>query len=150
MLDIYARLSHDEALELARERYLTTTELVRDAQHALQPPIWDYVAGGTESETTLKRNRQGIDQLALRPRVMCDVSTTDVSTEFLGQKLRLPLLLAPDRRIAKHSSHRRVGASCRRPRVRRLLYAIQCHRTGYGGGSGGGAGTLAVPVIRLW
>lgn len=95
MLDIFAGKSDEEARELARERYMTTTELVQDAQRSLDTPTWDYVAGATESETTLKRNRQGIDQLALRPRVMRDISSTDLTTEFLGQKLRLPLLFAP-------------------------------------------------------
>src|SRR5207253_324477 len=52
-------------------------------------------AGGSESETTMRRTRLGFDSLALRPRVCVDVSKIDTSTTFLGQKLRIPGMMAP-------------------------------------------------------
>ena len=51
--------------------------------------------GGADSETTLRRNRQGLDSLAFRPRVLRDVSEIDCSTTVLGVDVRLPVLLAP-------------------------------------------------------
>jgi isopentenyl diphosphate isomerase/L-lactate dehydrogenase-like FMN-dependent dehydrogenase len=83
------------AYAAARERYNTTTELIADAQQRVEPARWDYIASATESETSLKRNRMGIDSLALRPRVMRNVANTDPATEFLGRRQRLPVLLAP-------------------------------------------------------
>jgi isopentenyl diphosphate isomerase/L-lactate dehydrogenase-like FMN-dependent dehydrogenase len=43
----------------------------------------------------MRRNRLGFDRLAFRPRVLVDVSQIDPSTTFLGQRLRIPVLLAP-------------------------------------------------------
>jgi isopentenyl diphosphate isomerase/L-lactate dehydrogenase-like FMN-dependent dehydrogenase len=57
--------------------------------------LWDYLVGGTETETTLVRNRQAIDCLAFRPRVLRDVLEIDPSGDFFGQRTRLPILLAP-------------------------------------------------------
>ena len=54
--------------------FLTLHEFVRAARLKLTPHIWDYLIGGTETETTLRRNRQSLDEIALRPRVLRDVS----------------------------------------------------------------------------
>ena len=51
--------------------------------------------GGSETETTLKRNRAAIDSIAFRPRVLRDVSKVDVSSSFLGRPVRIPVMLAP-------------------------------------------------------
>jgi glycolate oxidase len=43
----------------------------------------------------MRRNRQGFDRIAFRPRVGIDVSSIDPSTTFLGHALRIPVLLSP-------------------------------------------------------
>lgn len=73
----------------------TLQEIYREARRRLPLEIWDYLSGGAESETTLRRNRQGLDCIAFRPRVLVDVSEIDCSTSFLGVKMRLPIALAP-------------------------------------------------------
>src|ERR1700760_3613565 len=75
--------------------FLTLHELVRAAHKKLDSNTWDYLIGGTATETTLRRNRQALDRLALRPRVLRDVSSIDASHSFLGKKTRLPVILAP-------------------------------------------------------
>ena len=80
---------------MTASQYLTLHELVKKARQNLSLNDWDYLIGGTETETTLRRNRLALDTLALRPRVLRDVSDVDASTRFLGQALRLPVLLAP-------------------------------------------------------
>lgn len=70
-------------------------EFIPAARAKLDSNIWGYLIGATESETTLRRNRVALDAIALRPRVLRDVSTVDASTTFLGMKLRLPVMLAP-------------------------------------------------------
>ena len=65
------------------------------ARSKLSPQTWDYVIGGAETETTLRRNRLAWDALAFRPRVLRDVSRIEIGTTFLEHTLRLPLLLAP-------------------------------------------------------
>jgi len=75
--------------------FMTLHEIVAKARQNLGQNEWDYIVGGTESETTLRRNRMALDQIAFRPRVLRDVSTIDASAELLGRKLRLPVALAP-------------------------------------------------------
>jgi glycolate oxidase len=70
-------------------------EIVRKARQNLNQNAWDYIVGGTETETTLRRNRMSIDSVAFRPRVLRDVSTVDCSVDLFGRKLRLPVMLAP-------------------------------------------------------
>ncbi|MGE0725765.1 MAG: alpha-hydroxy acid oxidase [Alphaproteobacteria bacterium] len=70
-------------------------EIVKAAKAKLDKGVWDYLMGGTETETTQRRNRMGIDALAFRPRVLRDVSRVDASTTLFGRKLRLPVLMAP-------------------------------------------------------
>ncbi len=77
------------------ERFQTLHEIVRAARVNLAPGPWDYLVGGTETETTLKRNRLALDALGFRPRVLRDVSKIDCTTTFLGKPARIPVLLAP-------------------------------------------------------
>jgi glycolate oxidase len=75
--------------------FLTLHEFVKAARMRLSPNIWDYLVGGTETETTVKRNRQALDSIAFRPRVLRDVSAIDPGGTLFGRKLRIPVLLAP-------------------------------------------------------
>jgi len=75
--------------------FVTNQEVIIAARRNLTQDIWDYLSGGSESETTMRRNRLGFDSLALRPRVCVDVSKIDTSTTFLGQKLHIPVMMAP-------------------------------------------------------
>ena len=69
--------------------------IVDAARARLDGEVWDYVAGAAETETTARRNRLGIDSLALRPRVLRDVSDIDPRGSLLGHALRIPVVLAP-------------------------------------------------------
>ena len=73
----------------------TIQDIVLKAYRGMTPNVWDHVAGGTESETTLRRNRQALDSLAFRPRVLRNVTEIDPSTIFLGRNMRIPVFLAP-------------------------------------------------------
>src|SRR5713226_5257303 len=53
------------------------------------------MVGGTETETTLRRNRAAIDAIAFRPRVLRDTSKVDSTSTFMGRPVRLPVMLAP-------------------------------------------------------
>jgi len=77
------------------EHFMTLPEIERAAKNALPPRVWDFGAGGAETETSLKRNRQALDRLALRPRVLVDVSQMNLSTPFAGLELPNPLAIAP-------------------------------------------------------
>jgi isopentenyl diphosphate isomerase/L-lactate dehydrogenase-like FMN-dependent dehydrogenase len=77
------------------ERFQTLHEVVKVARASLPAEAWDYLVGGTETETTLRRNRQALDAVALRPRVLRDVSRIACTTRLFGRSLRLPVFLAP-------------------------------------------------------
>src|SRR4051812_9735213 len=74
---------------------VSNEEIIQEARKRLEQGAWDYLVGGSESETTLRRNRLAFDKVAFRPRILVDVTTIDPSTTFLGQKLRIPAILAP-------------------------------------------------------
>jgi len=78
-----------------REPFLTLQEIVAAARTNLAPGPWSYLVGGAETETTVRRNRLALDSIALRPRVLRDVSRIDASSLFLGRNTRLPVMLAP-------------------------------------------------------
>jgi isopentenyl diphosphate isomerase/L-lactate dehydrogenase-like FMN-dependent dehydrogenase len=82
--------THDVA-----ERFLTLHEFIPAARKKLTDDKWDYMVGGAETETTLKRNRMALDSLGFRPRVLRDVSNIDSSATLFGKKLRIPVMLAP-------------------------------------------------------
>lgn len=75
--------------------YVSNEQLIQEARRRLHQGAWDYLVGGAASETTLRRNRLAFDRIAFRPRILVDVSTIDPSTTFLGQRLRIPAILAP-------------------------------------------------------
>ncbi|MAI11021.1 MAG: alpha-hydroxy-acid oxidizing enzyme [Rhodospirillaceae bacterium] len=77
------------------ENILTLGEIVLQAHANAPPEAWDYMVGGSETETTLRRNRLAFDELAFRPRVLRDVNHLDTSTNILGMPFRMPVFLAP-------------------------------------------------------
>jgi len=81
------------------DQYQTVHQIVKAARQRLDKFLWDYLIGGTETETTLKRNRIAIDSRALRSKVLNDVSQIDTSGSLLGQSLDIPVLLAPIGRL---------------------------------------------------
>src|SRR5512132_1515754 len=77
------------------EKYQTLHEIVRAARMNLAPGPWDYMAGGTETETTLRRNRIALDSIAFRPRVLRNVSKIDTTSSLFGRPIRIPVMIAP-------------------------------------------------------
>ena len=77
------------------DRFQTLHEIAKAARLHLKQGDWDYLMGGAESETTLRRNRQALDSVAFRPRVLRDVSKVDTTSTFLGRPVRIPVMLAP-------------------------------------------------------
>lgn len=75
--------------------FVSNEEIIQEARRRLDQGAWDYLVGGSESETTLRRNRLAFDRIAFRPRILVDVSEIDPSATFMGQTLRIPAILAP-------------------------------------------------------
>ena len=75
--------------------FATLHEIVAAARGNLSDGAWDYLTGGAETETSLLRNRLGLDSIAFRPRVLNDVSAIDLGGTIAGHPTRLPVSLAP-------------------------------------------------------
>jgi L-lactate dehydrogenase (cytochrome) len=57
--------------------------------------LFEYVDGGSYDEVTLRRNVEDLSRIALRQRVLRDVSAIDLSTELLGKSWAMPVGLGP-------------------------------------------------------
>ncbi len=67
----------------------------RLAKKNLPAPIFHYIDGGSDDEVTLKRNTDSFSKCDLVPNILASVGQPDLSTEVLGQKIDMPLFLAP-------------------------------------------------------
>lgn len=65
------------------------------ARRRLPPFLFHYIDGGAYAEYTLKRNVEDLSKIALRQRVLNDMSQLDLSTEIFGEQLSLPVALSP-------------------------------------------------------
>jgi L-lactate dehydrogenase (cytochrome) len=70
-------------------------DLRRIAMRRIPRAIFDYADGGAYAELTLNANRRDLDAIALRQKVMVDVSARSTSAALVGQPAALPLAIAP-------------------------------------------------------
>ena len=72
-----------------------STDYRAAAQSRLPPFLFHYIDGGAYAEHTLQRNVSDLSAIALRQRVLRDMSALDLSTTLFGERLSLPMALAP-------------------------------------------------------
>lgn len=65
------------------------------ARRRLPPFLFEYIDGGSYAEVTLRRNIADLEEIALRQRVLRDVSGAELSSELFGQNLAMPVMLGP-------------------------------------------------------
>ncbi len=77
-------------------RTMTCIEDLRQvARRKVPRAFFDYAEAGSYSQQTLRSNREDLDRIKLRQRILVDVSQRDLTTTILGEPARLPLALAP-------------------------------------------------------
>jgi L-lactate dehydrogenase (cytochrome) len=77
-------------------KHITCIEDLRQLHMRRVPKaFFDYADRGSYSEDTLRANRDDLQQIKFRQRVLVDVSRRDLSTTILGEPAALPLILAP-------------------------------------------------------
>ncbi len=86
------RFAADRPLGVAPATVLDYRELAR---RRLPRQLFDYIDGGAYEEATLRANVADLERVLLRQLVMRDVSTREQSCEVLGQRLSMPVILAP-------------------------------------------------------
>ncbi len=72
-----------------------STDYRAAAQRRLPPFLFHYIDGGAYAERTLRRNVDDLSDIALRQRVLRDMSELDLGTELFGESLAMPVALAP-------------------------------------------------------
>jgi len=75
--------------------FVTLPEIHRAARARLPRNAYNFGAGGTETETTLRRNRRAIRRLAVRQDILVDVRHIDLTTSLIGIPLSWPVVIAP-------------------------------------------------------
>ncbi|MDQ3194588.1 MAG: alpha-hydroxy-acid oxidizing protein, partial [Bacteroidota bacterium] len=74
---------------------VTISDLEVLAIEKLSQMAYDYYSSGANDEITLKENCDAYKRIFLKYRVLVDVSSRDLSTEVLGQKISMPVMIAP-------------------------------------------------------
>ncbi|MCQ9329666.1 FMN-dependent L-lactate dehydrogenase LldD [Pelistega suis] len=73
----------------------STKDYRKAAQRRLPPFLFHYIDGGAYDEATLRNNVDDLSKIALRQRILKNMSDLTTSTELFGEKLSMPLALAP-------------------------------------------------------
>jgi L-lactate dehydrogenase (cytochrome) len=77
-------------------KLMTCIEDLRQTAHRKVPRAFiDYAESGSYAEQTLRANRDDLERIKLRQRILCDVSKRSTKTTILGEPAALPLALAP-------------------------------------------------------
>ena len=78
---------------------LSTMTCIEDlrqvARRKVPRAFFDYAEAGAYSQATLRSNREDLDRIKLRQRILVDVSQRDLATTIIGEPARLPIALAP-------------------------------------------------------
>jgi L-lactate dehydrogenase (cytochrome) len=82
------------------------------ARRRLPTMFFEYIDGGSYDEVTLRRNVADLENLALRQRVLRDMSALDTRIETLGQQWSMPVGLAPVGMAGMYSRRGEVQAAC--------------------------------------
>ncbi|HGS4549142.1 TPA: FMN-dependent L-lactate dehydrogenase LldD [Vibrio cholerae] len=72
-----------------------STDYRAAAKAKLPPFLFHYIDGGSYGEHTLRRNTDDLTDIALRQRVLSDMSELSLETELFGEKMALPIALSP-------------------------------------------------------
>ena len=83
------------------------------AKRRLPSPIFNYIDGAAEDETTYARNTASFEQCDLVPNVLRGTETIDQSVEIMGQKLAMPIYCSPTalQRLFHHEGENAVAAA---------------------------------------
>jgi L-lactate dehydrogenase (cytochrome) len=85
----------------------------RLAKKRLPAPIFNYIDGGSDDETTYRRNTAAFESCDLLPNVLTGVKDVDLSVTVMGQKLDMPVYCSPTalQRLFHHQGEHAVAAA---------------------------------------
>ena len=81
------------------------------ARRRLPAPIFNYIDGAADDETTYRRNTAAFEECDLLPNVLSGVEHVDLSVVVMGQKLEVPFYCSPTalQRLFHHQGERAVA-----------------------------------------
>ena len=128
-------------------------DLQRRARKLLPPEVYDYYAGGSGSERTLRANQKAWRRVWLAPRVLRDVSAVSTAASLLGSPVATPVGVAPTgfARLAHPDGELAIAAGAARAGALYILSARSTSRiedVGEVVAKGGGSWWFQVYVLR--
>src|SRR5215218_9656446 len=132
MANVTTQARHREATMTATDETtalpLNLHEYEAAARVALSPMAWNYVAGGSGDQVTLRGNRAAFDRWRLLPRMLRGLREVSTATTVLGQPIALPVLVAPSgRHRLCHDEGER--ATARAARAAETIYTMSTAAT---------------------
>src|SRR5215469_9105465 len=82
-------------MEKARTEPINVFEYETLAQERMNPAYWDFYAGGSDDEITMRANQADFARVRIRPRMLVDVTRCNTRASVLGLPVRMPILVAP-------------------------------------------------------
>src|SRR5476649_1007616 len=95
MLDDFTSAKIQEGPESSMKHITCIEDLRQVHMRKVPKAFFDYADRGSYAEETLRANRDDLQQIKFRQRILVDVSKRDLSTMILGEPAALPLILAP-------------------------------------------------------
>lgn len=77
------------------DRYLTIDDLKQAAKRRVPKQFFDYADSGAWTEQTYRANEEDFQKITLRQRVAVNLEDRNLATEMLGQKVSMPVAIAP-------------------------------------------------------
>ena len=86
------------------------------AKKKLPSPIFHYIDGGADDESTLRRNTESFNDCDLVPNILASVGKPDLSTTIFGRKIDMPIFLSPTamQRLYHHRWRQGISKSSRK------------------------------------
>ncbi len=91
----YVTRDHPRGTTVAMKHITSIEDLRQAAQRRVPKAFFDYAEAGSYEQSTLRANRDDLDRIKLRQRILVDVSQRSVATTILGEPVAVPLALAP-------------------------------------------------------
>ncbi|KAF2501184.1 putative mitochondrial cytochrome b2 [Lophium mytilinum] len=107
-------VSPEENASPSLDSLLNLDEIEELATKNIKPKSWAYYYGASDDQLTKALNTQAYRSILLRPRVFVDCSRCDMSTQILGNRLKVPVFVSPAAaaRLAHPSGERGIAAAC--------------------------------------
>ncbi|XP_002737281.1 2-Hydroxyacid oxidase 1-like [Saccoglossus kowalevskii] len=92
---MFSRITTRTSSSIAANALLCLRDYEINAKKILPIPAWTFLASGADEEVTLRDNSRAFLRYKLRPRVLRNVATRDLSTTILGREIDMPICIGP-------------------------------------------------------